>query len=123
MCDESKEKNFSRNKRLYVRLTENEYKIVQAKFELSGDKNLSDFIRQALMSCYVIKLKDEKFENMVEESNRLLRNLTGNTNQIAIAANRSGNVYHEDLDELRKGVNELWQQQKSILSILQKVGL
>lgn len=116
-------KEQNKDKRLYVRLNENEYKIVQAKFKASGEKTMSEFLRKILLNGYVVTLKDNKLENLVVETKKLLANLAGNVNQIAIVANRNGNVYKEDLEQLSKGVKELWQQQAFIQSILQKLGL
>ncbi|MBQ8967733.1 MAG: plasmid mobilization relaxosome protein MobC [Ruminococcus sp.] len=48
---------------------------------------------------------------------RLARNISGNTNQIAVRANSGGRVY-DDIAEIKEGVNRLWQPLRYFQSLL-----
>ena len=99
------------------RVNDEEEAIIQQKFELSELKNLSEFFRDMVMMGLVVEADDGQLARL--ES--LIGKVSQNVNQIARRANASGNVYAEDIAEIRKEVNEIWQQQASILSLLQRV--
>ncbi len=99
------------------RVNNEEEAIIQQKFELSELKNLSEFFRDMVMMGLVVEADDGQLARL--ES--LIGKVSQNVNQIARRANASGNVYSEDIAEIRKEVNEIWQQQASILSLLQRV--
>ena len=99
------------------RVNDEEEAIIQQKFEMSELKNLSEFFRDMVMMGLVVEADDGQLARL--ES--LISKVSQNVNQIARRVNASGNVYAEDIAEIRKGVNEIWQQQASILSLLQRV--
>ncbi len=70
-----------------------------------------------IIDGYIITADRESIDKLVN----LFGNVSSNINQIALVANRSGNVYKEDLDEIKKELNELWQQQNYIRSKIQKI--
>ena len=48
----------------------------------------------------------------------LLQNCSNNLNQYAKRANESGSIYAEDIRDLQKRLDELWEMQKLILKRL-----
>ena len=50
------------------------------------------------------------------ETNRLIKSVSNNINQIAVRLHRTGRFYAEDLLEIKRGVNEIWQLLLSIQS-------
>ncbi|HBU11188.1 MAG TPA: hypothetical protein DEB31_00135 [Clostridiales bacterium] len=52
---------------------------------------------------------------------RLLRNATGNINQIAKRANETRNIYAEDVEDLRRQYDSLWGAANKILVGLAKI--
>ena len=45
-----------------------------------------------------------------------LGRISSNLNQIAKRVNSTGNIYKEDMDEVKELMNEVWRTQKSMLS-------
>ncbi len=48
--------------------------------------------------------------------NTLLANTSNNLNQIAKRVNTTGNIYKDDLDEIKGIMEKIWHTQKSMLS-------
>ena len=67
---------------------------------------------------------DEDFDFDEEKEKNLLicvNRVSANINQIARRVNSSGNIYEEDIRSIQEGVDELRQQVKSFLFLLQKL--
>ena len=54
----------------------------------------------------------------VAQVSTLLRRCSNNLNQYAKRANESGSIYAEDIQDLQKRLDELWEMQKLILKRL-----
>ena len=91
--------------------------MIEKKFSNSGLSSKSDFFRHMILDGYVITA-DKNLQKMI---NDLLRNISKNINQIALVANRSGNVYEDDLKDIKKQLTEIWQEQSYIKSRIQSV--
>ena len=50
------------------------------------------------------------------ETNRLIKSVSNNINQIAVRLHSTGRFYAEDLLEIKRGVNEIWRLLLSIQS-------
>ncbi|MCL2816029.1 MAG: MobC family plasmid mobilization relaxosome protein, partial [Oscillospiraceae bacterium] len=57
----------------------------------------------------------------VRECSRLLRNVGNNINQIAKRVNETGNIYVDDLTDIKDRLNEIWKQQDKIIRSLAKI--
>jgi hypothetical protein len=57
----------------------------------------------------------------IKECNRLLRNISGNINQIAARANAMGNIYAADIEEIKARQGEIWERQDCIIKTLAKI--
>ena len=90
---------------MQIRLTEAEYEAIERKFRNSGLKSRSEFVRAMIFEGYIVQFNEEKLSEIL----RLARNISGNINQIAVRANSGGGVYADDIAEIRKGVDQLWQ--------------
>ena len=55
------------------------------------------------------------------ESNRLLRNISVNINQIAARANAMGSIYAADMEEIKTRQGEIWERQDKIIRALGKI--
>ncbi|MBE7072614.1 MAG: MobC family plasmid mobilization relaxosome protein [Ruminococcaceae bacterium] len=94
-------KSLSKNKRIYVRITEKDYKQLQ---ELIKDSDIPS------MSAYVIScIREKKIPDTARKELRELRNqlykVGTNLNQIARLANTEG-IFVKDLDQVLKEVND-----------------
>lgn len=47
--------------------------------------------------------------NKIQEIYKLAANIANNINQIAVRVNSTGNIYENDIEEIKNGVNKLWQ--------------
>lgn len=99
---------------LHVFLNEEENKILEAKYNLSGKKNKSAFLRQLILKGFVYDIDFAELQRY----NYLLSNISGNINQIAHRINETRSIYKSDIDGVKKEMEKLWQLQKSMLSEL-----
>ena len=118
--DERKYLKRKREKKSYtlnVRFTESEMQDILAKCEQYGYKNKTEYIRDCVRAR--VDLTPDRSE--IAESNRLMKRIGANINQILIRLHSTGHIYAEDITEIKKGVNEIWHTLLSIQSGQQSV--
>ena len=93
-------------------LDDDEQYILDEKFRVSGMKSKSAFLRKLILYGYVYDVDYSYLRNYNTELGRISSNL----NQIAKRINSTGNIYQEDMDEVKELMNEVWHTQKSMLS-------
>ena len=93
-------------------LDDDEQYILDEKFRLSGMKSKSAFLRKLILYGYVYDVDYSYLRNYNTELGRISSNL----NQVTKRVNSTGNIYQEDMDEVKKLMNEVWRTQKSMLS-------
>jgi uncharacterized protein (DUF1778 family) len=114
---EKKEYIRPRNVNLAFRVSEDERKLIERRMKQAGMKNMRAYIVKQAVDGRIIHVELDSVHEMV----RLLSNATNNLNQIARRINETGNVYADDIDDLRRRYNELWGQMKEILHRLSAV--
>ncbi len=97
---------------LNVRFTESEMQDILAKCEQYGYKNKTEYIRDFVRAR--VDLTPDRAE--ISETNRLMKRIGSNINQILIRLHSTGHIYAEDIDEIKRGVNEIWHTLLSIRS-------
>ncbi|MBR1431758.1 MAG: plasmid mobilization relaxosome protein MobC [Ruminococcus sp.] len=102
---------------MQLRLNEYEFREIEEKFRNSGLKSKSEFIRVMVLEGLMIYI-DEK---TTKDIYRAVSSVSNNVNQIARRVNSTGNVYAEDIAEIKNGVSEIWQQLRSFRSQLQSI--
>ena len=113
--DERKYLKRKREKKSYtlnVRFTESEMQDIIAKCEQYGYKNKTEYIRD----CVRARVDITPDRSEIAESNRLMKRIGANINQILIRLHSTGHIYAEDITEIKKGVNEIWHTLLSIQS-------
>jgi hypothetical protein len=119
--DEQK-KNTKRNRQRKIQinfyLNEKEKYVLDTKFNASGLRTDSDFLRRLILYGDVLVPDFEE----VRQMNHLLGKLGNNINQIAKKANTFDSLSQNDIAEVKEMMNRLWQSQKSILSKLRSAG-
>ena len=95
-------------------VTADEKAVIQKRMELVGLTNMSTYLRKISMDGYLINADYTYIKEMHAELSAIGRNI----NQIATRANSTGIIYAEDITEIKKKQEEIWQLQKSILSNL-----
>ena len=106
-----------RTKILQFRVTEDELKIIDERFKKSYAETRGEYLRRSALSSLNIVLDVDKFMRQ----NRQISGIVNNINQIATRVNSTGNLYAEDLQEIREEIQELWRLQISILSELHSI--
>lgn len=106
-----------RNIILNLRVNKEEAEWIEQKFQKSEMKSKSDFIRMMIFQGQIIKVSDD----FVRDFRRKYTSVSNNINQIALRLNASGNIYAEDIAEIKNGVNVIWQQLKYFQSLLLRV--
>lgn len=107
----------SRNQQVKFWASDTEVQIIQNKKESAGFRCLGAYLRKMAIDGYivVIDLCD------VKEAIRLLRINANNLNQYAKRANETGSIYLEDIKDLQKTQQELWQVMRDILERLSSI--
>ena len=94
-----------------VRFKPGERDVVRQKMKDAGINNMAAYIRKMAIDGYVIRLDLSD----VKEVSRLLRINSNNINQYAKRANETGSIYVEDIRDIQRGQEELWNLMKEIL--------
>ena len=103
-----------RDKWVHFVMSQDELERMQQKMEKLGIRNKSSYLRKMALDGYCVNLELEDVKEMVS----LLRYCSNNLNQYAKRANESGSIYAEDIRDLQKRLDELWEMQKLILKRL-----
>ena len=113
--DERKYLKRKREKKSYtlnVRFTESEMQDILSKCVQYGYKNKTEYIRDCVRAR--VDLTPDRTE--IAETNRLMKRIGANINQILVRLYSTGHIYAEDIDEIKRGVNEIWHTLLSIQS-------
>ena len=113
--DERKYLKRKREKKSYtlnVRFTESEIQDILARCEQYGYKNKTEYIRDCVRARVDLTLDRTE----IAETNRLMKRIGANINQILVRLYSTGHIYAEDISEIKKGVNEIWHTLLSIQS-------
>lgn len=101
--------NRERNIQLIIRLNDEEKALFEKKRRLAKCKNMSLFIRKCVLEKEIYIVDLEPFAQL----QGLLYNATNNINQIAKHVNSTGIIYSDDINDMKKHIenfsNELWQ--------------
>ena len=103
-----------RSNYIHIRVTPEEIEQIRARMAEAGIKSMTaDLIRMAIHGyVLVMDLSDLK------EILRLLQISGNNLNQYAKKANETGNIYHEDIEELKGIQKEILQEMRNVLDKL-----
>ena len=101
-----------RKNELKVFLSDDEKFILDEKWKLSDMPSRSAFIRQLIIYGYVYDVNYDE----LKEYNRQLSAIGNNINQIVRLCQKTGNVYEEDIREIKELMKKTWHTQECILS-------
>ena len=97
---------------LYTKVSPEEKEVIDRKMALLGTANLRAYLRKMAVDGYVVRVDMTD----VKELAALLRTCSNNLNQIARRVNSTGNLYEEDIADLKTRYGELWGAFSSLLS-------
>jgi hypothetical protein len=106
-----------RTRSVLVRLTEEEFDYLNHKYDMSGLKSKSEFMRMLFFEGLIVKFSDDDMQFLM----RQISGMTNNINQIATRVNSTNKIYAEDMEEIKQKQEEIWQQLKYLESQLQLV--
>ncbi len=75
-------------------------------------KSMSAFLRKLILYGYVYDVDYSYLRNYNTE----LGQISSSLNQIAKRVNSTGNIYQDDMNEVKELLNKVWHTQKSMLS-------
>ena len=92
-----------KSKVLKVRLNDSEFAKLKQYTEESGLRSMSEYIFNSILATPIIEITDEE---LAPEKARF-KEIADRINSIAIQVNQTGNIYPEDMQEIRQGVEEI----------------
>lgn len=97
-----------RTVQIKFRVTEEERALIEEKMKLIPTRNMAAYLRKMAIDGYVIQVDHSDIKAMTAE----IQKIGVNINQIARRANAMGNVYQEDIEEIKGVLNEIWRLQR-----------
>ena len=96
---------------LRVPVTPEERALIQQKMAQLHTKNFSAYARKMLIDGYIITLDLQEVKGHTAQ----LQKIGVNVNQIAKRINETGRIYADDMDEIKRVVEEVWRLERRLL--------
>ena len=103
--------NRKRNVQIMVRVTEDERTLIEEKMRQIPTMNLSAYSRKMLIDGYIIVLDLQEVKTHTAQ----LQKIGVNVNQIARRINGTGRIYVDDMDEIKRLMEEVWRLERRLL--------
>ena len=101
-----------RDNQIILRLNDDEKYILDAKCKNAEYKNRNDYLRHLILYGYTYYVDYSELHDYNINLSRIGKSL----NQIAARINSTGNIYSEDMKEVKELMKQVWRTQKSMLS-------
>ena len=98
-----------RNKEIHFYVTDEERKLIKQKMILSKTRNMGAYLRKMAIDGYIVNTDTTPIRQVYEEMHKISVNI----NQIAKKVNTTGDIYQDEMEELKRMVNEIWRILKS----------
>lgn len=103
-----------RSKRIELRVTADELMQIHKRMEEAGITSLTAYLVRMALYGYVIVMDLSDLKEIL----RLIQISGNNLNQYAKKANETGNIYREDIEELKSNQKEILQEMRKMLDKL-----
>ena len=103
--------NRKRNVQIIIRVTEEERALIEEKMRQIPTLNLSAYARKILIDGYIITLDLQEVKGHTAQ----LQKIGVNINQIAKRINETGRIYADDMDEIKRTMEEVWRLERRLL--------
>ena len=90
-------------------VSENEHRLIKAKMEQLGTKNMGAYLRKMAIDGYIIKVDYTQQKKLAAAVSRVAANI----NHVCRRINSTGHFYEDDVTELKERQKEIWQLLKS----------
>ena len=101
--------NRTRPNQILFFVSDDEKKIIKAKMAQLGTRNMGAYLRKMAIDGYIIKVDYTQQKKLASAVSRAASNI----NQICRRINSKGNLYEDDVTELKERQKEIWQLLKS----------
>ena len=106
-----------RDVQLNFRVTAKELEQIEEKMGQLGVFNREDYLRKMALDGYAVRLDLPELKELLS----LLRRSSNNLNQLVRRVNSTGRVYQEDLADLSRRQEEIWEGMHTILTQLANI--
>ena len=103
--------NRKRNVQSIIRVTEEERSLIEEKMRQIPTLNLSAYARKILIDGYIITLDLQEVKGHTAQ----LQKIGVNINQIAKRINETGRIYADDMNEIKRAMEEVWRLERRLL--------
>ncbi len=103
--------NRKRNVQIIIRVTEEERALIEEKMQQIPTLNLSAYARKMLIDGYIITLDLQEVKGHTAQ----LQKIGVNINQIAKRINETERIYADDMDEIKRAMEEVWRLERRLL--------
>ena len=90
-------------------VSDNEHRLIKAKMDQLGTKNMGAYLRKMAIDGYIIKVDYTQQKKIAAAVSRVASNI----NHICKRINSTGHFYEDDVAELKERQKEIWQLLKS----------
>ena len=90
---------------------------IHEKMDELGIRSMGAYLRKMALDGYCIRLDLQDVKALVS----LLRICSNNLNQYAKRANETGSIYHADIEDLQKRLEEIWTDMREVLVRLSSI--
>jgi len=104
----------ARDIRVDLRISQEEYELIQERMDEAGTKNMSAFIRKMALNGYVLHVDLSPVKGLVS----LQRRCSNNLNQIAVNVNTYGGITPQEIKALQKDYAALWEPLSDLINRL-----
>lgn len=106
-----------RSNYIHIRVTPEEIEQIRARMAEAGIKSMTAYLIRMAIHGYVLVMDLSDLKEIL----RLLQISGNNLNQYAKKANETGNIYHEDIEELKGIQKEILQEMRNVLDKLMAI--
>ena len=103
--------NRKRNVQIIIRVTEEERSLIEEKMRQIPTLNLSAYARKILIDGYIITLDLQEVKGHTAQHQKLGVNIK----QIAKRINETGRIYADDMNEIKRAMEEVWRLERRLL--------
>ncbi len=101
-----------RDNQIILRLNDNEKYILDAKYKSADYKNRNDYLRHLILYGYTYFVDYSELHDYNINLSRISKSL----NQIAARISTTGNIYQDDMEEVKELMRQVWHTHESMLS-------
>ena len=96
---------------MQIRLSQEEFDAIEKKFQNSGMRSRSDFIRAMIFDGIIVHFDEKE----LRKTNQLIANIGNNINQIAVRVNSNGRIYDEYFKQIENNQRDIFNTLTSVL--------